>query len=1030
MRRSSLRGSVLRAFTAAVAALLLPALLTATGQPAVAAVDAVPEPPAWVPSATVDREPDGVEEPDRPWTAPRAAPGREQRAAATTPECPGTTSELVDWHRVSDSLEVGVDLVSGELRVVAHDLTVRGTGLDLSVDHVYEGSTYSSTLGGWMLGTGPDIGLATEFQDESGHLELWGANGCSWDFPKRADGGYDRAPGLPASLRKLPGGKYVVTFDRTGETWLFTASGWLVSQADRNGNSITFRYTTRGGLASITDTQGRVTSFTNTPTGMLGADMIQWITDPSGAKFGDFTYGRTAPNSLPYLTGFTDRGGNRIEVGYLPDTSGTISTITDARGGVHRIEHDGARVSTITKPGPDGPLTTTYVDEGWVGSPVTVTDANGHTSRYEFDDQDRPVSVTDALGHRRSTTWTANSDVASTTNALDHQVSYSYDTLNNPTGSSRPTGATSAVGYTSSAHPHLPTLVTDPSGNNLSREYDDAGNLLKVRSDALDVDVATFGYNDPNGTVSYRVDGKGEHTDFTYDTAGNLTEVAPPAPAGATSYTYDSLSRITSVTDGNGVRLDYGYDALDRVTSVKHGATVLQANDYDANGNLTKTQTPTATRTFTHDPRNALVETRKGAETITYQRDAVGNLVALTTPSGTAHYTYDAADRLVELDDAFGGTTTFAYDAADRRTATTFPGGATQTNTYDSSGRLTALRVTSATASELINATWRYSRADGTDTDKVQARTRAGGTTTYRYDALGRLTGANSGTYTYDDAGNLLSGEGHTYQVDAADRFTQVDGSAVGFDAAGNLTSSASPAGTFTYSPANQLIRGTTSGQTTLSLSYDTADQTQPAAITETPPGGSATTHVFTRTALGVSETVDNGARTGYSRDPEGLLLGLRTPTGARYGAVTDHQGSVLGLVDTNGNLAASYVYSPYGAAVTTNGGAIADANPFRWLGGYRLQGGVYALGERFYNPTYARFTAPDPTGQEMNPYAYAQGDPVNLSDPTGTAPNACDVSAFGTAVGWTAAGFLIPGYNVLFTGAAVGVAFTALWVC
>ncbi|MBY8853720.1 hypothetical protein K7G98_38025, partial [Saccharothrix sp. MB29] len=97
-----------------------------------------------------------MEEPDRPWTAPRAAPGREQRAAATTPECPGTTSELVDWHRVSDSLEVGVDLVSGELRVVAHDLTVRGTGLDLSVDHVYEGSTYSSTLGGWMLGTGPD----------------------------------------------------------------------------------------------------------------------------------------------------------------------------------------------------------------------------------------------------------------------------------------------------------------------------------------------------------------------------------------------------------------------------------------------------------------------------------------------------------------------------------------------------------------------------------------------------------------------------------------------------------------------------------------------------------------------------------------------------------------------------------------------------------------------------------------------------------------------------------------------------------
>ncbi|MFJ8948407.1 RHS repeat-associated core domain-containing protein, partial [Streptomyces sp. NPDC102395] len=31
------------------------------------------------------------------------------------------------------------------------------------------------------------------------------------------------------------------------------------------------------------------------------------------------------------------------------------------------------------------------------------------------------------------------------------------------------------------------------------------------------------------------------------------------------------------------------------------------------------------------------------------------------------------------------------------------------------------------------------------------------------------------------------------------------------------------------------------------------------------------------------------------------------------------------------------------------------------------------------------RFTQPDPSGQEKNPYLYAEGDPVNRIDPTGT---------------------------------------------
>ncbi|MEE1797230.1 RHS repeat protein, partial [Streptomyces sp. JV176] len=45
---------------------------------------------------------------------------------------------------------------------------------------------------------------------------------------------------------------------------------------------------------------------------------------------------------------------------------------------------------------------------------------------------------------------------------------------------------------------------------------------------------------------------------------------------------------------------------------------------------------------------------------------------------------------------------------------------------------------------------------------------------------------------------------------------------------------------------------------------------------------------------------------------------------------------------------------------------------------------GLYHYAARYYDPNIARFTQPDPSGQEKNPYLYAEGDPVNRIDPNG----------------------------------------------
>jgi RHS repeat-associated protein len=58
---------------------------------------------------------------------------------------------------------------------------------------------------------------------------------------------------------------------------------------------------------------------------------------------------------------------------------------------------------------------------------------------------------------------------------------------------------------------------------------------------------------------------------------------------------------------------------------------------------------------------------------------------------------------------------------------------------------------------------------------------------------------------------------------------------------------------------------------------------------------------------------------------------------------------------------------------------------PYRFAGGYQDPTGLYHLKARYYDPRIGRFTSPDPSGQEKNPYLYAAGDPANRIDPNGT---------------------------------------------
>ncbi|WP_244223694.1 RHS repeat-associated core domain-containing protein [Amycolatopsis circi] len=993
----------------------LGALVVAVPHAASAAPRTVAPPmTAWTPPSTVNKTPTGGQPPTANWR-PGYRPGA---AAAAVSACGAQETGLLPQYplerfKISDRMEALVNTHDGNLSLTQRQLTVKGTGENLSLSQVYNNQRpgTGSFGAGWTLSHGQDVGLTFTGAD----VVLHGDSGYCATFTHQADGSYTPAPGVHAELTKAPGGKYLLTFNGSNETWTFSPAGWLTSESDRNGNTVTPRYNSDGTTASITDTQGRVTTF-GYANGLVSA-----ITDPTGTTAATYRY-----NNAAQLTDFTDRSGASMHLTWTP--TGDLASIQDPNGAAYSFAYDAShRVTEVKFPRQSGQVKTTF---GYGSGQTTETDPNAHSATYKYDVQGRQTSATDALGHQQQASWTANGDVQTTTDGLNNNTTNSYDPLNNLIGTQLPTGAKTGVGYTDTAHPHLPTTVTDPAGDKISRGYDNAGNVTKIRSDGLNADLQILTYTQPFGQVSTSVDGNGHVTRYDYDTAGNLAAVTPPTPLGATRYTYDSLSRVASVTDGRGIRLDYGYDKLDRVVSVtRHrDGVVLQAAAYDNNGSLTRRDTATATHVFGYDTGGQLLsDTRSDDaspdEHVAYGYDLAGNLTSTTDPSGQNVYGYDAANRLTSLADPFGQTTTFGYDNADRRTSTTWPGAGTQTNGYDNSGRQTSLTVKNAAGTQLLQTTYSYTRSNGADSDQMQSKTDATGTTTYAYDTLQRLTTAAATNYAYDNAGNMTKLGATTFTYNAADELVN-DGRARSYDAAGNLTGSANPSETNNYSDTGQFVSGSDAAGNSFAASYDTLDQTQPHQLAYT-TGGGTTTDRFTTTALGLTQTIHNGARTSLARDPKGAIVTQKTGAGARYNVVTDYQGSVVALISTTGAVAATYRYDPYGGSTAT--GPNAGDNPFHYLGQYQY-GVDMLLGYRWYFPGWGRFLTPDPTAQETNHYAYANNDPINNSDPTGAYSLVNLGTDIGSAVGGRAAAgltgaacFATGGIGCIIAGVAYG---------
>ncbi|WP_226962683.1 MULTISPECIES: LamG-like jellyroll fold domain-containing protein [unclassified Streptomyces] len=742
-----------------------------------------------------------------------------------------------------------------------------------------------------------------------------------------------------------------------GSTTPITATAWteynslgqVTAEVDPLGNRTTYTYTQLGAVASVTEPGGGTTKYTYSRSGdQLSATRpngarqeMTW--DYLGRQLTDTTIVRqptqrayTAINEYDAPGGELSRSVSPTGVAesYTYDVLGEMTELTDSAGQVTKFVYnmDGEVTKTIE---PDG--TSSTVEYDGFGLPVSTSDlaADGtviRTARATFDRAGNPVSSTDYRGH--TTTFT-------------------LDPTGLVTKAVQPVSATESItttfGYDAAGNR---TRFTDGRGNTFLTTYNTWGMPEKL------IEPSTPSHPDLADRTFTTV----------YDANGRVAEQRAPGNV-TVSHVYDAKSRLVRQT-GTGAEVEtvdhtYTYDSDDRL--------VAAAGVGDT------------TNTFSYDDRGLLLSTSgpSGASSFAYNGD--GALTSRTDASGTSTFGYDSAGRLKTVDDgATGASMTYGYDVNSNVTSIDYGAGkAKRSFGYDALKRLTSDKLTAPSGTVLSQITYAFD-ANGNETSKTTAGVIGASTNTYTYDWANRITSWNNGTatevYGYDASGNRTRVGGDTYTYDARNRLTSDGHNTYGYTARGTMSSIVDEGGTTTVVKADAFNRVINEGDRT--YQYDGFDRVLSASVA----GGSGPLYDFQYSGMGNDVASDGSAV--YSRNADGSLIGVKTPTSSALYMTDLHTDVVAQFTDSGETLTGSTTYTPFGKVSQTTG----------MLGNLGYQSGwtdpqtaKVNMAARWYSPETGSFNSRDtanlsplPASVTGNRYAYADQNPMTMTDPTG----------------------------------------------
>lgn len=460
-----------------------------------------------------------------------------------------------------------------------------------------------------------------------------------------------------------------------------------------------------------------------------------------------------------------DRLGNSTLYQYASD--GRLAGITDPAGLVTSISWTGSpgttSTATITTPG--GRVTTIATDAA--GRPIVITDPDGVAALSVGYTNDHITSTTDRLGATTTYTYDRFDQLASVTGPAVQTEDRGF--------------APSTTSVRSRELAMLPGVGLGSSAAPAARVLPDTAWLRITSQRGGTVQVLANGAGDPTMSIIVDALGKADTTTLGYDYSDELASVRSTNGA-MVDYQWDSglLSSVKDLA-ANLITF-YNRNALGQVDTVLVNQHVVQQNVYTADGRslLQSSTAGNATTSFTYDALGRVSTVTDGAQhltSFTYEPTGFQNLASVTRNANeTTQFAYDGYGRLASVTDAAGQVSTVGYDALNRTTSMSAPGRGTSTWAYDDVNRTRTFTdalgqsyhsaldavgaVVDATgpANAALHDLYRYD----SDGNMSSFTTRGGRNGQIAHDVLGRPTsitadGAPTTTIAYDPAGKWVA---------------------------------------------------------------------------------------------------------------------------------------------------------------------------------------------------------------------------------------------------------------------------------
>ncbi|MFG2282463.1 polymorphic toxin-type HINT domain-containing protein [Streptomyces asoensis] len=645
----------------------------------------------------------------------------------------------------------------------------------------------------------------------------------------------------------------------------------------------------------------------------------------------------------------------------IPPAGATVKTSrTDPLGRTSEVDSYSTRPTLST---PLNPFTGVFSISGGTFNAITYgydghnqqnsVTAKGSTWTTVFDLLGHATSKTDPDAGTTSMVYDTAGNLTQTTDARGKSVSYTYDVLNRKTGQYASTIAAQAPGAGGNQaaawtydNDNGVSGVTNPIGRTTTATSYNAGNAYTHQQLAFNAFGESLGESVTIPAAHGGLGGKTYTFRHTYspDTGLLYTDNYPLGgglPNEIVTHTYhaglDTPAGLS--TTAYGYAQNTTYTAYGQVLQETLGTGTNLAyltNDYDPHtGALTDQLVTRSTTPATVDEQN-------------YKPDAAGNIVkqvstrlGATAAPETQCYQYDELDRLTQAWTATDECGAVPTTSAHTQVSDPLAGGTAYWTSWDFDvlGQRQHQVEHSTTGGSDTTTSYTYDyNGNGTVQPHALASTQASGastaTTSYAYDKTGNTTTRNT----------LASGN-QTLTWNNAGQLTQVSGGKTGttsyiYDADGNVLLQTDPTSTTLYLPGEQL---TLTGTTTTGVRY-----------LPLPGGGTVV-----RTGTGSNYKFQIHDPHGTS----GLYLDntAQTPTWRQFTPYGGTRGTTVSWLDNRGFL-----------------NAPDNANT-----------GLTQLGARQYDPTLGRFASLDPLfeatdDQQLAGYAYAAGNPVTKSDPSG----------------------------------------------